>query len=76
MTTWEPSDSDVRWLAGIIELLKDGGVWGTSSGIFRIKKTNKIAQLVMGDFDDEQTQRTVKVLVKMGYVVENKAEKP
>lgn len=64
---WEPTDSDIAWQRNVLTLLKDGAVWGTSFGIFKVNKSDKTVELTQGDPDHECNQRILIVFARLGY---------
>jgi hypothetical protein len=44
---YEPTLQDIAWAKRTVTLLKNGGVWGCSWGMYQINKTEKKVELLM-----------------------------
>jgi len=58
---WQPSISDVLWQQQLIDTMKDGAVWGTTWGSYRLDKSNEVVTLIhrLDPFDVENHNRVV-----------------
>lgn len=69
---WQPSPDDIAWARMMIRITKNGGMWGSSIGIYKMDHTNK--KLILTNkspiFSQEQHDMNVTCFGKIGYKVE------
>ena len=75
VTNYAPTESDLRWCRELVDLLKDGGIWGCDWGIYRIYKKDKKLEMetvnplmAAGEFAENHA-RTVKAFGMIGWEV-------
>jgi len=44
--SWEPSEAAKQWQRDFVKIARDGTIWGTSYGLFRLDKETKTAILL------------------------------
>ena len=68
--TWEPSESDIAWVANLVRMMKDGASWGLpmNKTVYKIDKKNKRLTLIEGVVDG-MFFRNKKCFAKIGYEV-------
>jgi len=68
MEPYKPSPSDITWLRNLIELLKEGGVWGIprSGGVFTFYKESK-EYTYLGNREHQADTRTITILAELGW---------
>ncbi len=68
---WEPLESDIAWCQRLLDMVKDGGVWGLPGCqcIYRIDKKAKRLVLVSGSDLEETHQRNVICFGQLGWSV-------
>jgi hypothetical protein len=78
MKEWEPSEKDLEWCRMLISTLSDGGVWGTSEGIYKkndkkktLERINKAEIRGAGGLIHE---RNIIAFGKIGWKVTDKTE--
>jgi len=74
MKAYKPKPSDIDWVRGVCDLLKDGGAWvcPISASVFRIDKQARTLTLEVGDINHPTNQRTVIVAKAAGWEVKEK----
>ena len=72
---YNPKPEDIAWARMTVGVLRDGGHWGCSWGLYRVDKASKTITLIEkmphfphGDFL-ENHRKTVAVFGKIGYEV-------
>lgn len=78
MGKWEPKESDIAWQQNMLDICKDGAIWGADSGIYRIEKQRKVlVRIALGtSMGAEETNERIKiVLKKLGWEMEDKCQK-
>jgi hypothetical protein len=75
---WKPRPSDVEWARDLILILKDGGGWGNSFGIYKLDKKEKTLMLIEV-FDERWREtihdRSIKVFAELGWKVVDDTKK-
>jgi hypothetical protein len=71
---WVPSPSDVAWTQQLFNSLRNGGVWVTSEGAFKIDKENKT--LLFAGLRGQMFSRVAKCAERLGYTVRHIGDNP
>jgi hypothetical protein len=76
--TWTPRPSDIEWAKNFVLILRDGGVWGNSFGVYKINHKKKVLKLI-GIFDERFREsihdRSVKVFAELGWKITDNTKK-
>lgn len=67
---WEPTESDIEWQKNLLDICKDGAIWGAAAGIYRIDKSRKTLVRTAPGVDEGTHDRIVIVLEKLGWKME------
>lgn len=71
MSDFNPTQNDIEWVSGLIQLIKDGGQWGLTCGLFyTLDKTNKILKLTKlpnSDIAREMNERNRIVFERLNW---------
>ena len=72
---YEPTDEDLQWCRQVISVLNDGGMIGTSKGVYKLDKTNKKVILMSPKLEESLETFAVHhrhhyVWKALGYTVE------
>jgi hypothetical protein len=43
---WKPSETDLMWCQNLVNIIKNGGAWGTSAGIYKLHHETKTMTLI------------------------------
>lgn len=81
MTDWTPSASDIAWCNDLLRKLNEGGIWGTSIGIYQVNHAKKTLTLLFKSlsFDQDLHKRNIAALRNIaafkccGYTVKETA---
>jgi hypothetical protein len=72
---WTPRPSDIEWAKNFVLMLKDGGAWGNSFGVYKLdrkKKTLKLIEVFDERWREAIHDRSVLVFAELGWkVVDN-----
>jgi hypothetical protein len=69
---WKPRPSDIEWARNFVLILKDGGIWGNSFGVYRLErksKTLRLIEVINEHLREEIHDRSVKVFAELGWKV-------
>jgi len=74
---YTPSPSDVAWAENLINMMKDGAVWGIPGNCttYVVDKTKKQLRLVQGEIDD-WFYKNIILFARIGYEVFDAREPP
>ncbi|HPE06274.1 MAG TPA: hypothetical protein PLW50_00980 [Smithellaceae bacterium] len=73
-TKWEPQQSDIDWQRNMLDICKDGAIWGSNAGIYTIDKKRKVLVRTMPGNDEGTNERIKIVLKKLGWEMEDKCK--
>lgn len=71
---WTPSPSDIAWTQQLLNAMNNGGLWGTSEGVFKVNKTDKI--LLYAGMKGQIFHRVGKCAEHLGYTVRHVSDNP
>lgn len=69
---WQPSQSDIEWVRRTLGMIKEGGHWVTSEGVYQVDHRLKTLTLIQG-YKAQIFHRTAKVLPLMGWTMSDPA---
>lgn len=71
MIQWTPTRADLAWCAGLLRTVADGGVWGSTNGIYHVNHTDKRLTLTARPpwFNSTEHEKNVIAFGKLGYAV-------
>jgi hypothetical protein len=71
MTSWTPTVSDLNWCRSLLAIIKDGGIWASDIGAYRVDFDNQRLTLEIRSpfFDSDDHQRNVVAFKAIGWTV-------
>lgn len=69
---WQPSKSDIEWVRRTLSMIKEGGHWITSEGVYQVDHRLKTLTLIQG-YKAQIFHRTAKVLPLIGWTMSDPA---
>ncbi len=64
---WVPGLGDLNWCRRTFALIKEGGIWSCSAGVFRVWKSEQRVELVAVGHDSNLLERTRSIIWLMGW---------